>query len=298
MNRKPITLIILGIFGFVFFSCSPEMEIPSYIYIEDVQFSSKDEQGTASCKIPCVFITVNGTDIGCYQLPALIPVIASGKTKIQVSAGIKLNGLSQQQVVYPFYTIYDEMVNLTKERVDTLYPSFTYNDMTKFAWIENFEQASLKFFSTVGASLEKTNDSALMFHYPGETNNYSGIINVSSTDSLNYFEIKSNAINFNSNTAQDCFIELNYSFTEDVEVGIYCHSNDPNYRSMKVDIVNVKGNKNLEWNKIYVNLTDEMRKATQPTNVKMDYFEVYMKSGVPKGESGRFLFDNIKLVYR
>ena len=297
MNRKIIAIITLSVLGLVFISCNPKMEVPAYIYIDDVQFRVQDdEQGTSSSKIPSVFIIVDGKDIGCYQLPALIPVIANGQTKIQVQAGIKLNGMTAQQVGNPFYTTYEEMVMLARNEIDTLHPTFSYASNTKFHWIEDFESAGLLFESMSGASLEKTNDSSLMFHYGGELNNFSGIIDIASEDSVNYFEIKSVIVDLNSNTVMDCFVELNYRLTHAVEFGIYCHSKNMNYRSKQVGILNLPGQEDPQWNKIYVNLTDELRNATN--TMEMSHYEIYMRGGVPKGESGRFLFDNIKLVYR
>ena len=297
MNRRITALIIGGILGLVFTSCNPQMEIPAYIYIEDVQFRVQEEQqGTSSSKIPSVFIIVDGKDIGCYQLPALIPVVANGQTKIQVQAGIKLNGITAQQVGNPFYTIYEEMVMLARKEIDTIRPTFSYASNVKFEWIEDFENAGLLFESISGANLGKTNDSSLMFHYGSEPNNFSGIIDIASTDSAKYFEVKSIVINQNANVIMDCFVEINYRLSHNVEVGLYCHSKDPNYRSRKIGIIEMPGRKDAEWNKVYINLTDELRSAT--TDWRMDYFEIYMKGGVPQGESGRFLFDNIKLVYR
>ena len=283
----------------VFFSCNSDIDIPSYIYIEDVSFSISDREtkGTASHNVPFVFVTVDGTNIGCYQLPALVPVIASGQTNIRIGSGIKLNGLSAQRVEYPFYTSSNQSVTLTKEKTDTLRPSATYIDAAKFHFIDNFEEQTV-FSSVEGAPLNIGNDDDLRFKYPGEYNGKYGIITISPEDSLPYFEIKSPTI---TSLPIDCFIELNYWFTEDVEVGIYCYTSNSQYKSKKIGIANIRASdteKGESWKKIYINLIDEINNESGSSGINMDSFAFYFIGSASNGKNARFLFDNIKLIYR
>jgi len=296
--------VILIIFGFLLLSCSPKMEIPAYIYVEDVDFYVTDfsEQGTASFKIPDVWVTVNGKGIGAYKLPALIPVIASGKTDLIIEAGFKMNGQSDLRPKHPLFTLYKETVNLTKGKIDTIFPVFTYTDSVKFSreGFEDFESAGLKFYAVEkSAKLEKTNDPSLLFYYKKDPpNNFSGIITLPYTDTIYFFEIQTNThLFFNSNTVMVCVVELNHCFDANVEIGMYCYfPPTSSNRTQQIPIANIVGKpSNTEWNKIYVNLTDEMRNATLKN---MTHFDVYMKCGIPKDSSARFLFDNIKIVYR
>jgi len=291
-------VILIG-FGLLLLSCNPTMEIPAYIYVENVDFYVTDfaKQGTASFKIPDVAVTVNGKGIGTYQLPALIPVLASGNTELIFEGGIKLNGSSDFRPVYPLLTLHKEIINLTKKEIDTIFPVFTYQDIVQFPLKEDFESAGLNFYPIdKSAKLEKTNNPELVFHYRKEPNNFSGIINLPSADNSYFFEIKSTKLKLNSNIATDCFVELNYCFDEDVEIGMYCYfSPNSSNRTQQIAIAKIFGKKeNKEWNKIYVNLTDEMGTAT--TKGLTD-IEIYMKSGIPQNTTARFLFDNIKVVY-
>lgn len=281
----------------VFFSCNSDIDIPSYIYIENIDFNTDlESQGTASHNVPFVFVTVDGTNIGCYQLPALVPVIASGQTNIRIGSGIKLNGLSAQRVEYPFYTSSDHLVMLTKEKVDTIRPSVSYISGAKFEFVDNFEET---FFSLVeGAPITLGNDDDLRFKYPGEDNGKYGIITISPEDSLPYFEIKSEII---EKTPIDCFVELNYWFTEDVEVGVYCYTSNSQYKPKKVGIANIRASDTEQgenWKKIYINLTKELNDAAGADGIDMDSFSVYFIGNAYSGKEARFLFDNIKLIYR
>jgi hypothetical protein len=300
---KQIKRIVVVSLGFLLLSCSSKMETPAYIYIEDVDFyvadSNRTKQGTASFKIPDIWVTVNGKGIGAYQLPALVPVIANGKTDLIIEAGFKMNGQSDLRPKHPLFTLYKETVNLTKGKIDTIFPVFTYLSYVVFPFKEDFESAGLNFYAIEGsAKLEKTNDPQLLFCYKNEPNNFSGIITLPYSDSIYFFEIQTNThLFFNSNSVMDCIAELNYFFDANVEIGMYCYF-PPNssFRTQQIPIANIVGRKeNNDWNKIYVNLTDEMRNATLNG---MTHFDIYMKCGIHRDSTARFLFDNIKVVHR
>ena len=172
---------------------------------------------------------------------------------------------------------------------------FSYKKNAKFPIIEDFENAGLKFFSPdSNVTLNKTKDNNLVFRHGNEVNNFSGIIELPVNDVHN-FEIKTTSpLRLNSNSAMDCFVEMNFCFTENVEIGMYCHF--PNSNSKQVTLITIIGRENnTDWNKIYVNLAKEMKDATA---MGMTHFDIYMKSGVPKGKYARYLFDNIKVVYQ
>jgi hypothetical protein len=295
--KKIKNIIPIG-FGFLFLSCSSKMEIPAYIYIEKVNFYVTDFniQGTASFKIPDIWVTVNGKSIGTYQLPALIPVIASGNTELIFEAGIKLNGWSDWRSNHPIFEFHKENINLTKGKIDTVFPKFTYENYVKFALIEDFDNPGLNFYSIEGsAKLEITDDPNLLFHYPNEPNKYSGIIELPFSDTIYFFEIKSKELKLNSNTAMDCLVELNCRFDANVEIGMYCYFSNSSIRTQRISIANIVGkSNNTEWNKIYANLEQERLAALSKG---MTHFEIYMRCGIPKYSTARFLFDNIKVVY-
>ncbi len=125
------------------------------------------------------------------------------------------------------------------------------------------------------------------------------MITISPEDSLSYFEIKSQLI---TKLPIDCFVELNYWFTEDVEVGVYCYTSNSQYKPKKVGIANIRASdmdeKGETWKKIYINLTDELNGASGSEGIDMDSFAVYFSGGTSDAKEARFLFDNIKLIYR
>jgi len=285
---------------FFIVGCSPKMETPAYIWVDSIEFHVvNDNQGTASHKITDIRLTVNGTSLGLYQFPTRIPVLASGNTRLIFEAGIIDGGVAAKRRKYPFYTAYFMEVNLKKGEIDTLLPKFTYTDSTKFYFIENFESAGyiFKAHKEGGAPLEQTNDESLIFHYPKEPNNYSGIIELPYNDSIKYFEIRTTSqVELNANKISYCLMELNFCITDDIEIGIITHSANSEIKDQQIALANLIGSKNQnpEWKKAYINYTEIIREAATS---QMKNFDIYIKTYTPTSGKARFLFDNIKLVY-
>jgi len=295
--KKVKNSILIGL-GVVLLSCDPNVDIPAYVYVENVDFITDSEQGTASFKIPDVWVTVNGKGVGAYQLPALVPVIANGSTELIFEGGIRLNGQSEWRPKHPLFTLHKETLNLVKGKIDTVFPVFRYLDIVQFPLKEDFESAGLSFHSVNGgAELKKTQDASLLFRYRNEPNNFSGIIELPFADSIYFFELQTiTPLYLTSNSAKDCLMELNFCFDANVEVGIYCHYANSSIKTRQIPIANIIGApNNTEWNKIYINFTDEMIDATAKS---MTHFDIYMKCGIHKNSTAKFLFDNIKVVHR
>ena len=294
--RKFIVGIVIALF-LALSGCVKDMTIPVYFQIDSTDFTADySTYGTASNKITDVWVTVNGTCVGAYELPALFPVLVSGKTKIQFSPGIMMNGLSTQRPAYPMYTTSTLTVDLKKDTIYKFHPSFTYEDYVKFAFKEDFEDAGLKFSAVENSpALEKTGNENEVFHYSGEINNYSGKINIVDTGS-SFFEIVTNSTYplIYTNT-QYCFLEINYKMevpsndSVNLEIGIY--ANYLTGQIIQCPLIKVK--QSSVWKKMYVNLS----KTIHDQGAYMEDFTVYIKGTAKTGVNASYLFDNIKLIY-
>jgi hypothetical protein len=309
MKFSPIALLITLLFSAFFWSCSPKMEIPSYLWIDSVDFRVTDisKYGTASHKITDVWITANGKSLGMYQLPARIPVLESGATRLTVEAGIMLGGVPQKRAKYPFYTLYALTADLKKGEIDTLLPYFTYEENAQIYLKEEFESAG-SLFKAYGTSapLRQTNDPNLLFQHPKEENNYSGLIELpythGDTATVYHFEIRTiNPIELTIQSAYDCLMELNFCITHNIDIGMITHSADPARHDEQHELAKLTGYANLSdakavWKKVYMNLTTEIKDASAS---QMKNFDIYIKGTISaeNKEQARYLFDNIKLIY-
>ncbi|MBO4774486.1 MAG: hypothetical protein IKX13_04935 [Bacteroidales bacterium] len=270
-------------------ACEKTMTVPAYLYVDSVFFSTQyAKHGSSSANITDVWVTVDGKNIGVYELPATIPVLASGEVKVQLQAGIKKNGISSLRPVYPFYTSYICYPHLEKRRCDTLVPSFTYHSSVFFDFKEDFEDAGIKFTGLDSSKgMSKVADRKELCFHPGEVNHYAGQITLGQGES--YFEVVTNVALKKQRTYT--FLEMDYCVTGDMEVGIYYQLNGRKIQTPIGGVYRTGTLKDKEWKKIYINLTEAVNGNSLVSN-----YEVYVKAVKPLSDSAVFLFDNIKIV--
>ena len=149
-----------------------DIEIPSFIRIESFDFQALPGEGTSSSKIVDAWVFVNGQKIGAFQLPATIPVLASGNSEVIVFPGIELNGTAATRAVYTFYNQYSVRVELFPDSVLLLNPQIDYVDNLNFEFIEDFESAGIVFEKTSRSDtiINKIDDAVHVFEgtYCGE----------------------------------------------------------------------------------------------------------------------------------
>ena len=70
-------------------------KIPSFIHVEEFDFDiTHSSQGSASEKITDVWVYVDGSIAGVYELPSTIPLHFEGNHSLKLHPGIKQNGIS------------------------------------------------------------------------------------------------------------------------------------------------------------------------------------------------------------
>ncbi len=284
-------------YSFLFFSLvvmlpsceviNPDEGIPSYIQIDTITLSTNyAEEGTASHKITDVWVYVDDQPIGTYELPATIPVLQSGSHKITINAGIKMNGIAATRIKYPFFEPYEITTELFSDSIITLQPDVHYSSFTTFAWLEDFE--------SVGYTMEITSasDSTLnrVSNNPDVFEGTSSGLFVLRNPPHDLFECKT--INEYTLVKQGkaVFLELNYKCNNHFSIGIF--ENEFGGVSNQVPQT-IQINPSENWNKIYVNLTNEVNLFANAINYNI-YFGVLPDEGNPQPE---VYIDNVKLVY-
>jgi hypothetical protein len=282
-NYPRVIFVTLSLF---FSACTwldNEVQIPSYVHIPEYHFQALPGEGTSSHNITDAWVFVNGQKIGAFQLPATVPVLASGKSTFDIFPGIKLNGIAATRAIYTFYSRYTSDVELYPDSMITIIPSCTYVDGLSFDFIEDFESIGVVFDKTdrSDTTLMKTDDAEHVFE-----GQYSGYIALE--NNITFFEAKSiNAYSL-PKTGGFSFIEINCKSTIPFVVGLF--ANEFNY-STRNPIVVVTPSDN--WKKIYVNLTPTVSRFQQAFN-----FNVLIAAQLDETETqGRIWIDNIKLLH-
>ena len=278
---------------FFFSACDKEKEdIPSYIQIDSaIVVTDAATQGSASHNITDAWIYINGKNVGTFEIPALIPLLNTGKTNLQIRAGIKMSGMVGMRPEYPYYTSYFDTLDLPayvdENSIVHITPTFRYADNTTFVLKEDFEAAGVCFEPTVASQGELTTTSV-----PGEVfvntqqkekNVYSGKVVLD--EGKTFFEVLSNSsFDLPCKGSNSTFLELNYKCTHKFYVGLNIGGSQ---RTVILYIVPTD-----QWKKIYINLT-----PTLVNNGISTGHRLFIGASVPEDEQAVFLFDNIKLIH-
>lgn len=281
-----------GVVAFLFLvSCSKndEMMVPSYLKIDSISVSPNVLQGTASHNITDVWVYSESGLIGAFELPAQIPILESGNTKLNIYAGIKLNGISAARVNYPFYDPLEVTVNLKRDSTSELSGlKVGYSENCKFAWIEDFENENFTFRTTSNGKvpLQRITSGDEIFTLNGESNKSSAKA-VLTNDSM-YFEYASyESFKLPADGTRPTFLELNYKNSAEFIIGLFVNGTVTEQRPVLVV------NPSDKWNKIYVNLTNAVNENNDANN-----FRIYIKMVKPADAENAYLYlDNLKLIY-
>ncbi len=263
---------------------NPDEPIPAYIHIDSVVMNIDPvEDGRGVHNITDVWVDLDGTRLGTFEIPVTFPVIAEGTHTLHIQAGIKENGKGSTRVVYPFYTDYRKIVNFQPEDVLDITPEFSYiAEAVTDSWREEFEHQQISIdtsgLSTVPLLVE--NDDLYEGNEVGK---------VYMTNDNAYFEcINNEAIEIPWNY-DDIYMELEYESNTPFTMGlIFNYINTP---SITKPIITF--NPRDFRNKIYVNISDVVFGQANAVS-----FYVYFNSNKIAGvDTSTILLDNIKLVH-
>lgn len=296
--RKFALLIFVGS---LFVGCKEDPAIvPAYLHLDamDVQVDYS-KHGTASSRITTVWVEVDGEYVGVYELPATVPIAASGSHEITLTPGINLNGIQSLRNMYEFYTEYTETFNF-KENKD-YWPdasgdsiaTVTYSPRTYYVYknLEDFEDVNLAFetSSRSDTGLTRSTDPQYLNVDPliNETNLGVGTTTMPDEDYL--FEVVSveEFTDFPMG-GQNVYLEMNYKIDAVVTVGVFRTAQG---QVDQVPVVSLYPND--EWRKIYINLVSEVSAIPSATSFRIFIGGVNISGNGEK----QLLFDNIKLVY-
>jgi len=288
------TVLILLLSGTILPSCQKESElgIPSYISIDSIVLNVTGDQGTASNKIVDAWVYAGNDLEGAFELPASFPVLKAGATTLNIQPGIKLNGIAETRVPYPFYDTITIPVVLNRENEVVLGRIAThYKPSAVFGWIEDFEDPNISLDTTARSNikLNRAGEATLSSAFPGEGNSFSGKISIpADTD---YFEcITHDSFKFSNTLPEEksyVFLELNYKSNIPLTVGMFIYGTQITQQPVLVI------NPSEVWNKIYINFT-----PTVSFNSDATKFRVYFSARNPEGGTdGEVFIDNIKLLH-
>jgi hypothetical protein len=282
-NKYLIGLLVFS--SLLISSCSKdkyEAQVPTYITIDSFSFTTDLlSEGSASANITDAWVYVNNDLVGVFELPASFPVLKEGNVELKVYAGIKDNGIAGSRARYLFYAPHIEQVTLVKGETIEISPSVTYESGLNFAWMENFENASLSFLYTAGSDTIINKQSTTV-----KEGNFSGQIYLES--SMDFFEATSIAYSNLPQNGGPVYLEMDFKTNQPLLIGVYVDANQYNVVTLNIA---------SDWKKIYINLTDIVNEVQN-----VGAHKVFL--GIKETSSNPFLtnnpeiyIDNIKLIH-
>jgi hypothetical protein len=265
-------------------SCKKNDLVPSYIHIDHISFEKIESiDKSTSTKITDAWVYVDDNLIGIFELPATIPVLASGSHTISVKAGIKLNGIAMSRGYYPFYTTYNTTLNLEEKKIDTIIPVVSYFP-DKIQWKEDFEDAGISIVRYTGSDT-----SIIKTTVPGDAfeGSFSGIANM--VENHPYVLCVSDSTLDIPQNQSAVFLELNYKTDTYFSIGMFAKTTS----STSDKVLAITLNPTSEWKKIYINLTPTVNSINNVEGFKV-YFEAYKDSNYT---TQNIYIDNVKLLY-
>lgn len=259
---------------------------PAFIKVERFTLETDyPAQGTNSHKFTDVWVYADDQNVGVFELPATIPVLKNGTAKLRLEPGLRLNGIKTTRSNNPFMEPFiDEQFNFIPDSIIVVNPTVSYRSTTKFPYMEDFEAPNI--------SIDTSNLSSkvnIIRTEPGDAfeGNYSGYISL--TQENNIFEAASYEAFVLPTNSSPVFLELNYKNDYTFSAGIFIQKAT---EIIKKDIIFITPKE--DWNKIYINLTDELSKSHGAIDFKI-FFRTVLSG---EQETAEIYLDNIKITHR
>lgn len=259
---------------------NPAEELPTYVQVDSFQFQNNrtDNTGGTTHKIRSVFALYNGKNIGGFDLPAKIPVLASGTGELILAPAVDNSGLFGYQLQYAHYTAFKTALTAAPGKTVSITPTTGYTEASKFYYVEDFENSN-DFVTLSGAPVSNTTT-------PGEVldGSRSGKFSVDSAGLATTVTTNRKFVYVNTNS--EPVLELDYKSTAFVRIGVYAENfTQPNYFLTLYP--------SLQANKIYIPLQQAISKLGGGAANFHLAFQVYPAEG---SKSGYAIVDDVKVV--
>lgn len=269
-----------------FYSCTlfpPEEAFFGFLEVPETQLVTNAQQAYPSHAIKDIWAYADEDVLGVYSIPASIPVLVSGgDVQFRLRGGIKPNGNQAQSIEYPFFKEILFSKPLSENEVIAYTPQFEYKDEAVFDLAEDFETGN-QFTADIDG-----NDATKLERVAGQTpyGNYCGYVHLDA--SADAIEVSHFASFPNSNNKKGAvFLEFDYKCDEKIFVGTILESDGVLVKDYKVLIT-----ESDEWNKFYLDLTNEISQSKVNT-----YKVVFSAALVSGGSEANIYLDNIKLIH-
>lgn len=280
MNNFYFLIVII----FIVSSCKKwdkEEKIPSYISVYHATIQTDvANQGAATSNIADVWVNIDGNRQGTYEIPTTFPVLETGRRKITLRAGIKVNGIAASRIIYPFFDMINIDTVLQEGKKIIINPVYSYKSSSIFAWREDFQGN--------GFSLDKTTESdTLLYVIADSLGNKYGKFTIDAIRQRFYYKSAEAYTLPKNGTA--IFLEFDYRCNHPFTVGLLVNKLQTSV-STPILVINPHPTK---FNHIYVDLSYIVNYNLDALNFNV-IFQTVLQDGYTTGYAE---IDNIKLIH-
>lgn len=294
MRLTALPVLFFSIVALCFLSaCDQEEPIPAYLIVESADLmASSSEYGSVSEKITDIWVSEDENFIGVYELPATIPVLSEGETKIIVYPGVKQGGIHSDRRIYPFYNSYSQTVNMEPNVDVQIDPVFQYNDISTFMVLNaDFEVASELESKVEGSDLIFNSNNEKVFE-----GTRSAQVIPSPTDSLWRIET---ITRWGIDLTRSTWLEFNYRCNEPMELVIFVAGQAAGQsEAITLPYTYLVITPQEDWNKMYVEISEILVEGVEALGASAENFAFsFSFQGRSEDPSTvEYLFDNVKVI--
>lgn len=263
-----------------------EEPAPALIYIPELSFTTDyATQGTASEGITEAWVYANDRMMGAYELPATVPVLSEGETRLEIFAGVQLAGNAGARETYPFYTTHLTFPNLQPLKVDTVIPVFEYVENATILLVDDFESANVFGLDVnTQGTVDRTDDPELVFE-----GGRSMVVTIENDE--NRCTVITNEQEYPLPQNRICYLELDYRSNNSFAIGLEA-TFPGNVQREYTAVIVPRADQINTWQKLYIDLSAITVLFENAT------FELVIESARDAGNTtATLLFDNIKLIH-
>lgn len=281
-------LYIFVLLSFGLSSCVKNNPAPIWLDISKWTLNSNPNSGMNPGQLTQnftdVWVYIDGSVVGVFELPCKVPVLVSGSCKVTLYPTVRNNGISATKKIYPFVEPYEKTMDLVAGETYTINPTTRYFSETKF-WVEDFEN------STIKLTPDPMSNSSLLVENNSTIGpwGYYGHIALTSADSL--WVALSTDIMYLPKSGAEVYLEVNYKNTNSILTGIISYINGSGSDNPNISMNSQSSD--VTWKKIYIDLKDIVSNTPSATYYR-PYFRTLLDSGL---SSSDVYIDNIKVVH-
>jgi hypothetical protein len=279
------TLLLLVGWG-----CDQKEQIPAYLHIKPfVVETDYIKEGANTARVVDAWVFEGSDLLGVFTLPADVPILKEGDTKITIFAGIRNNGDNTTPSEYFHFLPFVVQKKLIPAKTDTVTPTIMYDKTLKFRLLEDFESNTISFNNNVDT------DDSLNFQITSSDVKYGvrcGLLRVNKDHPV--MSVSTQQPFDKLPQKNRIFLEMDYK--SDVPLLVELFGINKNSVGPK-NIATVTYNPKQEWSKTYVNFSEFIN--TDYTN-----YSYLVTALLPIDQTGKFTkdngevrIDNLKLIH-